>query len=101
MLENEIWKKGQKRSKMTFLGLKMIIFDHFSRFLASFHISFSSLQHPIYDSMSHKLHKLFEITQIITIQSHPMQTNPIFITSMLWQKSYFSLLKRVEHVSLD
>ena len=31
---------------MTFLCLKMIIFGHFSRFLASFKISFSSLQHP-------------------------------------------------------
>ena len=31
---------------MTFLGLKMIIFGHFSRFLGSFEISFSSLQHP-------------------------------------------------------
>ena len=31
---------------MTFLGLKMIIFGHFSPFLASFKISFSSLQHP-------------------------------------------------------
>ena len=31
---------------MTFLGLKMIIFGHFSRFLASFNISSSSLQHP-------------------------------------------------------
>ena len=35
---------------MTFLGLKMIIFGHFSRFLASFKISFSSLQHPTYKS---------------------------------------------------
>ena len=34
---------------MTFLGLKMIIFGHFSRFLASFKISFSSLQHPNHD----------------------------------------------------
>ena len=34
---------------MTFLGLKMIIFGHFSRFLASFKISFSSLQHLIYN----------------------------------------------------
>ena len=33
---------------MTFLGLKMIIFGHFSRFLAFFKISFSSLQHPSY-----------------------------------------------------
>ena len=31
---------------MTLLGLKMIIFGHFSRFLASFKISFTSLQHP-------------------------------------------------------
>jgi len=31
---------------MTFLGLKMIICGHFSRFLASFKFSFSSLQHP-------------------------------------------------------
>ena len=35
------YEKDQKRSKMTFLGLKMIIFAHFSRFLASFKISFS------------------------------------------------------------
>ena len=35
---------------MTILGLKMIIFGHFSRFLASFKISFSSLQHPTYKS---------------------------------------------------
>ena len=34
---------------MTFLGLKMIIFGLFSRFLASFKIAFSSLQHPICD----------------------------------------------------
>ena len=27
----------------------MIIFGHFSRFLASFKISFSTLQHPTYD----------------------------------------------------
>ena len=33
---------------MIFFGLKMIIFGHFSRFLAFFKISFSSLQHPIY-----------------------------------------------------
>ena len=33
--------------KMTwFLSLKMIIFGHFSRFLASFKISFSCFQHP-------------------------------------------------------
>ena len=31
---------------MTFLGLKMINFGHFSRFLTFFNISFSSLQHP-------------------------------------------------------
>ena len=42
------FEKSQKRSRMTFLGLKMIIFGHFSRFLASFKISFSSLQHPNY-----------------------------------------------------
>ena len=42
------FERGQKRSKMTFLGLKMIIFGHFSSFLASFKISFSSLQHPNY-----------------------------------------------------
>ena len=34
---------------MTFLGLKMILFGHFSRLLASFKISFSSLQHPTHD----------------------------------------------------
>ena len=33
---------------MRFLGLKMIIFGHFSRFLAFFKISFSSLQHLNY-----------------------------------------------------
>jgi len=33
---------------MTFLGLKIIIFGHFARFLASFKISCSSLQHPSY-----------------------------------------------------
>ena len=27
-------ERGQKRSKITFLSLKMIIFGHFSRFLA-------------------------------------------------------------------
>ena len=37
---------------MTFLGLKMIIFGHFSRFLASFKISFTSLQHPKYDKVN-------------------------------------------------
>ena len=42
------FERGQKRSKMTFLGLKMIIFCHFSRFLASFKISFSSL-HPTHN----------------------------------------------------
>ena len=36
---------------MTFLGLKMIIFGHFSRFLVSFKISFSSLQHPTYNTV--------------------------------------------------
>ena len=35
---------------MTFLSLKMIIFGNFSRFLASFKISFPSLQHPTYKS---------------------------------------------------
>ena len=35
---------------MTFLDLKMIIFGHFSRFLAPFKISFLSLQHPTYVS---------------------------------------------------
>ena len=42
------FERGQKRSEMIFVGLKMIIFGHFSRFLASFKISFSSLQHPIH-----------------------------------------------------
>ena len=41
---------------MTFLGLQMIIFGHFSRFLASFKISFFSLQHPIYKSLFYLLH---------------------------------------------
>ena len=44
-----IFERGQKRSKMPFLGLKMIIFGHFSRFLAAFKFSFSSLQHPSYN----------------------------------------------------
>ena len=34
---------------MTFFALKMIIFGHFSRFLAFFKLSFSSLQHPNYE----------------------------------------------------
>ena len=42
------FERVQKRSKMTFLGLKMIIFGHFSTFLGFFKISFSSLQHPSY-----------------------------------------------------
>ena len=33
---------------MTFLGLKMTFFGHFSGFLACFKISFSILQHPSY-----------------------------------------------------
>ena len=37
----------------------MIIFGHFSRFLASFKISFSSLQNPNYKSLL-KLYLLFE-----------------------------------------
>ena len=51
VLQAATWnfEKGQNRSKKTFLGLKMIIFGHFSSFLASFKISFSSLQHPNYD----------------------------------------------------
>jgi len=32
---------------MTILGLKMIIFGHFSRFLTSFKISFSGLQNVV------------------------------------------------------
>ena len=44
------FETGQKHSKMTFLGLKMIIFGHFSPFLASFKISFSSLQQPSYET---------------------------------------------------
>ena len=35
--------------KSIILSLKIIIFGHFSRFLASYKISFSSLQHPIYN----------------------------------------------------
>ena len=46
------FERGQKRSKMTFLGLKIIIFGHFSRFLAFFKISFSSLQHPNHSSFT-------------------------------------------------
>ena len=44
------FERSQKRQKMTFLGLKMIIFQNFSKFLASFKISFSSLQHPSYNA---------------------------------------------------
>ena len=40
------FEKRPKTLKMTFLSLKMIIFDHFSRILASFKISYFSLQHP-------------------------------------------------------
>ena len=43
-------ERGEKRSKMIFLGLQIIIFGHFSRFLASFKISFSSLQHPTHNT---------------------------------------------------
>ena len=52
VLQAEKWnfKRGQKRSKMIFLGLKITIFGHFSRFLASFAIPFSSLQHPKYNA---------------------------------------------------
>ena len=34
------FERGRKRSKMTFLGLKMIIFGHFSPFFPSFKIHF-------------------------------------------------------------
>ena len=44
------FEKGQKGSKMTIFGLKMIIFGHFSRFLAFFKISFSSLCHPTHNA---------------------------------------------------
>ena len=44
------FERGLKRSKMTFFGLKMIIFGHFSRFLASLKIYFSSLHNPIYNT---------------------------------------------------
>ena len=54
VLQAEKWnfEKSQKRLKIAFLGLKMIIFGHFSRFLAAFKISFSSLQHPNYDELN-------------------------------------------------
>ena len=50
------FERGQKRSKIRFLGLKMIIFGHFLRFLVSFKISFSSLQHPSYIQVFFKLY---------------------------------------------
>ena len=49
------FERGQKRSIMTFLGLKMIIFGHFSRFLSSVKISFSSLHNPSHSLMSYLL----------------------------------------------
>ena len=55
VLQSEKWnfERGQKRLKMSFLGLKMIIFGYFSRSLASFEISFSSLQHPSHTPVQH------------------------------------------------
>ena len=49
------FEKSQKRSKMTFLTLKMIIFGHFSRFSASFKILFVSLQHLSHGFKNQKL----------------------------------------------
>ena len=47
----KFWKRP-KTLKNDILGLKMIIFGHFSRFLAFFKISFYSLQHPNYNELS-------------------------------------------------
>ena len=58
---------------MTYMGLKMIIFGLFSRFLASFKISFSSLQHPKHnEEQNHLLFKKRYSRKECFVVSHPV-----------------------------
>ena len=52
---------------MTFSGLKMIIFGHFLRFLASFKISFSSLHNPNHNMVCS------DVGRIIAKRSHGLE----------------------------
>ena len=69
------FERGETQ-KNDILGIKMIIFGHFSRFLASFKISFSSLQHPTYNTL--KLSDLHNITSIL--QFSPKTYNDYIIS---------------------
>ena len=73
---------------MTFLGLKMIIFGHFSRFLASFKISFSSLQHPNYNR---------EVR--VKNSCNPPRVQVITMSSLAVQIAFaFEVVKHLKHV---
>ena len=54
----------------------MIIFGHFSRFLASFKISFSSLQHPIH-SLYFYIERIIDSVYVNGTSGRPLQYNGI------------------------
>ena len=77
------FERGQKRSKMTFLSLKMIIFGHCSRFWAFFKFSFSSLQHPNYIS-GHSRFSGHSRSETIHVPRIPLLAIMIYILYIQW-----------------
>ena len=78
---------------MTFLGLKMIIFGYFSRFLASFKISFSSLQHPTHN-------RQHIVTRFFTRQTRsPLTPNP-FRQTLLFSATQTTKISKLARLSL-